>query len=279
MLVFEYKQVSFRSNGSLVVLPLNFNELKSNFFLRNLESVWLVNQSKMALGGRSKFQCVPGQLKMAPPIGPVLAQFLSSLAAEFISFLNGFKDMVPKSAFLGDQEFELNPVSIVLYKFKSEEFRLRLSFSALQVLFHPGSSSVVGGLWKNSFGLLFKLDNNSNVGSTSEALRVILKGILQLESYLFLVLNLYLSFCGWFVQGFFSNKSVLDYMVFNKKNYTSAFSLNINHYYGLSTSVTNFFHKDNQLFSLFTVLYRAIAFVCKGFSLQFRRFSSGNYLE
>lgn len=281
MSMFEYKRINFRPNGSRTILPLNFNESKSNFFLRNHESVWLVNQSKMTLAGQSKFQCIPGQVKMAPPIGPLLAQFLSGLAAEFISFLNGLKDMVPaKFMPSGDQEFELNSVNIALYKFKSEEFRLRLSFSTLQILFHSGNSNVVKGLWKNSFGLLFKLDSNLDVGSTSEALRIMLKNILQLESYLFLILNLYLLFCSWFVKGFFSNKSTLDCMVFNKKNYASVFSSNISQrdLFNNGSGVYDFFIEDKQLFSLFTILYRATNFVCRGFSLQFRGFS-GKRLE
>lgn len=266
-----HRRVVFADGGSsLVVLPISLLEVRHNFFIRNYESLWLTNQTlKKSVAGKSKFQCVLGQVKMAPPLGPVLAQFLSSLAADFISFLNGLKDtfQLPSVKPFDEQTFDLNPISVVLFKLKSEEFRLRLSFNAAQMLFCSSNFTVVSALWKNSFGLLVNLFNTSSARSVTveniEGFRVILKNLLQLEAYLFLVFNLYLSLCAWFATGLFSAKLSLDCLMFAVKNFS--FEESPNFFAFAQQPVLNFFIENKCLSSLFLTLYKAVSFIYRGF--------------
>lgn len=267
MIVKGSQKLVVNKNGSIVHdhLPLSFYNVKRSFFLHNRNAVWLSGQSPLSLSGRSKFQCIPGQLKMVPPLGPLLAQFLSGLAAEFILFLNNLKEVFPESLSFGDQAFGLYALKVIILKFRSEELRVRLSFSALQTLFQLSSVNTVIALWQTGFGCLFNFKGlSSSVADVTESFRLIFKNMLQLESYLFLLVNLYLTLCSWFVFGLSLDKKFLDFLVFDKKNFSSkAFFCKV----GLQGHC---YSDKTHFFELFLLVYRAVSFIVRGFSLQLR---------
>ena len=262
------------------ILPLSFFEAKCKFFFNSRELMWFSRQSKLSLHGQSNFCCVPGQIKMAPPLGPMLAQFLSGLAAEFILFLNNLTDSFQQTLnFSTELDISLNNVSVVLLKFKSEELRMRLSFSAAQTLFNRDSFSSVTGFYDSSFGLLHKLAEKEQQSTTTaspesfESFRVILKNMLQLESYLFLLVNFYFFLCSCFAINMFSGVKMIDYLVFTKKHFSFALPLFTGNWWsksspGFSDSLLKSHNSTIGFLNLFLMLYKAVNFIYSGFSLS-----------
>lgn len=252
-------------NRNRIVFATAFGVTKVISILsRDLGRFWFVNQTKSVVLARSKFVCVPGQIKMAPPLGPLLAQFLSGLAAEFITFLSTSVDMFQKTV-VKAQELALSALSVKLFKFKADELRLSLYFNVTQSLFQVGVLQEVVEAWKNSFNLLDNLvfDNKSTVNV--EQTRLFLKNSLKLELQGFLLLNLYLLFCGWFGAEFFTKNGqpADEFLVFSKK------SINV---------VLPLFRLDNNLspfnglnYDLFVQLFRATTVIYRGLSLCFNR--------
>lgn len=231
-----------------------------------LERFWFAKQSKLVVLASSKFSCTANQIKMAPPLGPLLAQFLSGLAAEFISFLNDTISLFQKNL-ISSQEVGFDVFSVKLLKFNTEELKMNLSFNMNQNLFSSEVLQGVAAAWKNSFSLVDTSFVEVESGLGLEQTRLILKNSLKLELQGFLLLNLYLLFCSWVSDEFLiKNEKAREFLIFNKKS--TGFILPLfTPYTILDLSATT----SGLGYGLFLHLFQSIAVIYRGLSICFNK--------
>src|SRR3546814_16480409 len=82
---------------------------------------------------------------------------------------------------MGAREVNLDSLTVKLYKFKADELKLNLSFSAVQQLFQIDLLHEVVESWRNGFNLLDKIMFNNETDSDVEQARLVVKNSLKLE--------------------------------------------------------------------------------------------------
>src|SRR3546814_18305895 len=91
---------------------------------------------------------------------------------------------------MGAREVNLDSLTVKLYKFKADELKLNLSFSAVQQLFQIDLLLEVVEVWRTGFNLLDKIMFTNETDSDVEQARLVVKTSLNLNLLGFQILNL-----------------------------------------------------------------------------------------